>query len=355
MPDATAKRVLRMLFEPGPRKLEDYHKPCGVYREAAARPYAGVSRYVEARRCRAYSEFVVEYKAGQQHRKALQFRICGFDGGGLAEQEHSMWPRSSRGEEKVTERKRLYEMQVILSILKCFVGDRRSSLDVFEFGAGAGYQSAALRTLGRTVASDVYVHPRGQFPPGVPFVVCNVEQLPFHDRSFDLIFSNQVMEYVTDYAKCFHELSRVGRSDCLYAFAVPTPVWLVLSLPTIYWQKLESLLVRAKGKTEAADLCRDNSRPDSLIAIEKVRWKRLLSKFLPHAHGRYRRYLEAMRQWRASVWRTIFREYGFEIVWEEGVLCYAPSRWPIIPTNRILARAGIASSRLFILRKRPIP
>ena len=45
--------------------------------------------------------------------------------------------------------------------------------------------------------------------------------VPFRDKSFDSIVSFQVLEHVEDIDRCFEELVRLGKDNCIYMFTVP--------------------------------------------------------------------------------------------------------------------------------------
>ncbi len=223
---------------------------------------------------------------------------------------------------------------------------------ILEFGSGAGHQGEWLSRLGRCVLSDVYVDKDLRVTGRACFLACDVSQSPFRSGSFDLIFSNHVVEHLLDPERSFRELQRIGREHCLYAFAVPTSVWLLLSVPGQYWDKVRDVVARlAEPRTGAR---RGDAATVHLTAIEGPLSGTggLVSWILPHGHGSYPGFVECLRAFRAASWRRYFRNHGFALLGDHPVLCYAQAAWPVIPTNRVLATIGLCSSRLFILRKR---
>ena len=62
---------------------------------------------------------------------------------------------------------------------------------------------------------------------------CGITKTPFDSGQFDVIFSNHVIEQVHDLKSAFRETQRIGTSSCIYAFSVPTNIWLLLSIPGI--------------------------------------------------------------------------------------------------------------------------
>jgi len=248
-------------------------------------------------------------------------------------------------------RKRRLEGAVIFSMLQReFVGRAQDPL-ILEFGSGAGYQTEWLRRLGRCVLSDLYIDDNLRTAKNSPFVVCDVTKAPFRSNTFGVIFSNHVIEHLTEPAQSFRELQRIGREDCLFAFAVPTSIWAILSVPVQYWDKVRNLFARLGWS--GAKRGPGDGKGGHLKAVEGriAGGSARLSRLLPHGHGCYPGFVECLRAFRAASWRQHFQQHGFTLVSEHPLLCYAPAAWPIIPTNRALVKIGLCSSRLFILRK----
>src|SRR5262249_25310375 len=158
-------------------------------------------------------------------------------------------------------------------------------------------------------------------------------------NTFGVIFSNHVIEHLTEAAQSFRELQRIGREDCLFAFAVPTSIWSILSVPAQYWDKVGNLFARLRWPRQGSGE-REGERLRSVedrIAIRSGR----LSRLLPHGHGCYPGFIECFRAFRAASWRRYFQQHGFTLVGEHPVLCYAPAAWPIIPTNHALVKIGL--------------
>jgi SAM-dependent methyltransferase len=257
-----------------------------------------------------------------------------------------MWPRTAAGEATERARKRSREGQLILRALREHVAGAPENPAILEFGCGAGYHGEWLRLLGRCVLSDVYADGDRRHVDGATFVLCDAADAPFRSASFDLIFSNHVVEHLVRPGATFRELQRIGRAGCLYAFAVPTAVWVMLSVPAQYWDKLcnvRARLRRARGASRDVPV---------LAAIDGPAGETDgRGRFLPHGHGCYPGFAESLHAFRTAAWRRHFVAHGFRVVGEHPLLCYAPAAWPIVPTNRPLARVGLCASRLFVLRQ----
>ncbi len=261
-----------------------------------------------------------------------------------------MWPRTATAEMHERARKRRMEGAIIFRLLQRELADAPKDLRSLEFGSGAGYHGEWLGRLGRCVLSDVYIDKDLRVGEMAGFLACDVTQSPFRSDSFDIIFSNHVVEHLMSPRDTFRELQRIGRDGCLYAFAVPTWLWLVLSVPAQYWDKARNVFERLSPAKRG--LSPGDAAATYRTAIEGPGYSAgVLSRMLPHGHGCYRGFAECFRAFRTGSWRRHFEHHGFAVVAHYPVLCYAPAAWPIVPTNRVLARVGLCSSRLFMLRK----
>lgn len=237
------------------------------------------------------------------------------------------------------EKKRRGEMEIALACLEPYVGSPEGKR-ILEFGSGDGYQIQYLRKLGKVVASDICrsEDTRDNFS-GADFVICDIKETPFKSANFDMIFSNHVLEHIKDIKKAFLELKRIGKDDCLYAFTVPTNIWLWLSLPAQFYNGIRKLIGRKSKQRKSSRVERGGS------GIKGLR------RFLPRGHGWRKDFFECLDSFKIERWKSLFSENGFRIIRVEPLLLYAPSEFPIIPTTRFLTKRGICSSAFFIMKK----
>jgi SAM-dependent methyltransferase len=231
---------------------------------------------------------------------------------------------------------------------------------ILEFGAGQGHQAPLLQSLGRYVGSDIYISPR--LKPDLDFIVCDIARTPFADRTFDLIYSNHVLEHVAALDAALAEVQRIGTANCIYAFSMPTPLWLFLWLPARYADKARHLL-RQTGPRAAQAFADGESAEDAVRTEIEAHLRRgppapagsprrrVWATLCPGGHGEYPRFWQAVRAFAARRWRARFLRHGFSVAAEIPLLLYATARWPIIPANRLGPRVGLASSRLYLLQR----
>ena len=205
-----------------------------------------------------------------------------------------------------------------------------------------------LGSLGWNVSIDLAIHPSVRQRGGV--VLADVCNMPFRAGQFDVIYSNHVMEHVEDPEQALAEILRVGRGQCLYLIALPTPLWLLLSIPGQYLYKARRALSRAHcpEARHGAELTEGPSRYGGRL------WQCLsdtIRSLMPLGHGIERSFLRSFLQFRSSRWRSLFERHGFEAIRVIPLLLYGPSEWSIVPT--VAARGAIlSSSTLFVLRSR---
>jgi SAM-dependent methyltransferase len=265
-----------------------------------------------------------------------------------------MLPKSKAAEKEHRRRKRAREVELIIDAMRERLG-ARADRTILEFGSGDGFQVPYLQRIGKLVASDVYRSERIDALGNLDFVVCSIADTPFADGQFDVVFSNHVIEHVTDLPAAFREMRRIGKPDCLYAFSVPTNIWLVLSVPGQYYSRVVEGLARAGRRQPEARIA---SAGATSVGGDLRAWRqqprptlgqRLLRLVRPTGHGTERRFGPCYRRFRIGTWERLFRDAGFEIVATRPLLLYGPSKWPLIPT--MTSRGRLCSSVLFLMRK----
>ena len=268
-----------------------------------------------------------------------------------------MYPRTKSGADRHRKAKREREIsisfQTIVGHLPAIKDGSGKRLTVLEFGSGQGFQIPELEQIGELYASDIYVSERiKHLMPGLKFTRCSMVDAPFTDDQFDLIYSNHVLEHIEDIEGAFKELKRIGKSDCLYVFSVPTNIWLILALPAIYYNKLRSfgglMLRRIKAEKKI-----ENPVKNTFLARnnDATPHNRILNSFLPQGHGVHTNYLECYRFFKVKHWVKLFNQNDFEIIKRKSLLLYAPSEWPIVPVIAVGGNSRFGSSVLFLLKK----
>jgi ubiquinone/menaquinone biosynthesis C-methylase UbiE len=257
-----------------------------------------------------------------------------------------LMPKSARAADEHRADKRIKEAEVFRAEVLKEMDRPDQQIRLLEFGCGHGVQAEVLSSLGRTFMMDVEISESLKDRGSV--VQADARSIPFRSGQFDVVYSNHVMEHVQDPEMALAELLRVGTDDCLYLVSVPTPLWLLLSVPAQYLNKAKVILDPARWTRARGD--RSSPRVELVSEDRQHKWlRRLAWAFLPTSHGIERGFLSCFRQFRRSRWRSLFRRHGFREIRTVPLLLYGPSEWPIVPTI-VAPSARLCSSRLFVLR-----
>jgi SAM-dependent methyltransferase len=258
-------------------------------------------------------------------------------------------------ESRYRKHKRELEASLIIEAISGLTRDdpkyETKKINVLEFGCGDGYQTPYLQQIGRLVTSDVNIS-EGIKKKNVDFIRCNISNAPLIDEYFDIVFSNHVIEHIEDISGAFFELKRIGKPDCLYAFSLPTNIWLLLSIPGEYYETARNFVRRVRWLF-SGDQVLALTRTDNAGKNSKLELKELWHKILFTGHGVYTSFLDCYRAFKIKSWQKLFYDNGFSIIQTRPLLLYSSSRFPIIPTVRsnLFSRLYICSSVLFIMKK----
>ena len=221
---------------------------------------------------------------------------------------------------------------------------------VIEYGCGLGVGDQSLGQLGDLVVTDIYKDPLLNLPPGVEFRIADIHQTDFKDDEFDVLVSNQVLEYL-DVKKAFQEMKRIGKENAYYVFSVPTATWLILSISGQIFKKFENMYTKIKRRFRKVSERALNEPNRFSVVKTKHRSNRWLSKFAIRGHGYQPDFFKCLKSWRVGNWEKMLLSNGFVIVRRTPLLTYSSSNLPIIPTNRFLAKLVLSASYLFICKK----
>lgn len=190
-----------------------------------------------------------------------------------------------------------------------------------ELGAGDGGQSVEIaKYCERLICTELDPNSHawlgqtilGRRLPNVEYRICNAEDLSqFPDRTFDLIFSSNLLEHVQNVDACLAECHRALADDGLMLHAMPSRHWKVFKF---------------------------------VISILRFR--------NPPIHGIGETHRDEFRRFGRDVWEAAFRSHGFIV---EDVVGF-PFYFGHGPRFRWLLRLGNRrrwpGSYLYVLRKR---
>lgn len=266
-----------------------------------------------------------------------------------------MFPKTKTKASLHREKKRNLEIKIIINqifkILKYYNGLGSRKLEILEFGSGSGAQLPYLTKLGKVTGSDVIIRPEIKNKFNNHFVECSITDTPFENSQFDIIFSNHVIEHIEDLDRAFFELNRIGKKTCIYAFSVPTNIWLLLSIPAQYYNKINKVI-------ELLFHSKTREKPNALNLFVNPRDKyskilfiinQLFNYLLPKGHGCINDFINCYHSFKIKSWKRLFINNGFNVIKVKPLMIYGPSEWPIIETK--VSKSTTCSSILFLLKK----
>ena len=222
---------------------------------------------------------------------------------------------------------------------------------VLELGCGDGFQQTLLsECFARVLAID---------PKNAPirrdaFSFAVAEALPFPSSAFDLVISNCVLEHLQDRARALEETVRVLRPGGYVAHVVPAPFWKAASLllnPIGYPLRVaEKWWAWRRVSHQTGDATPLNgARP------ARPRILRVLGRWVyPPIHGTYLSHISEYQSYRRERWLEVLRHPMLVLVADEPLVSatqFGFLRFRFVSLRQRLARHGLESSRVFVMRK----
>jgi SAM-dependent methyltransferase len=188
--------------------------------------------------------------------------------------------------------------------------------DLLEIGSGAGRQ---LRTLSHICKSAVGIEVADSLY--TPLRVMEIreydgENIPFPDRSFDVIFSSHVLEHIRNEQAIYREMQRVMRPDGVSINIVPTHIWKlwtsIFHYPTLPARALDKL----RRMTNAIyDRSNDGVGENDQRGVGE-KW---LDYLFEPRHGELGNRISEHWLFHPSVWRKRLESHGWRVASIEGM------------------------------------
>lgn len=214
---------------------------------------------------------------------------------------------------------------------------------VLEIGAGTGRQTLELERRGFDVEA-VEVADSNYTPNRL----CRIteydgQHLPFADRTFEAVFSSNVLEHVADLAQMHREIRRVLRPDGTCIHVLPTHAWRTWSTLARAPETLQQLRAQSPGSIL-------RWRADTWWKAARV----VASTFNVRRHGERGNALTETIYFHPRWWRRNFRAHGFVVRHDEpmGLFytgCMVLGAQCTIETRRRLARVLGSACHLYEL------
>ncbi len=184
----------------------------------------------------------------------------------------------------------------------------KPDMHVLEVGGGNGFQASILASWGCHVSSiDISKSKARPLHSHFPVQVYDGRHVPFPDRTFDAVFSSNVLEHVPHLPEVLDEISRVVKKEGIAVHILPSSSWRFWTSVSLYPYLVKHLFeVRGSSPTS------DQHSADSTRSRD---WKtRLRGALFPGPHGAYPTAIHELFSYSRTRWLRVFRAHGFDIV-----------------------------------------
>lgn len=160
-----------------------------------------------------------------------------------------------------------YINQIPISIEKC----------ILDLGCGEGYIGDMLFNkidIGLDILRDEIKKAR-ELPVYKNVVTADAKRIPFSDRTFDIVFSNSVIEHIPGIEQVLSEVSRVLRREGLFIFTVPSHKFSDYLYFNTFFKKIRFSIF---GLSKIYPTLR-NRQLNHYNLFDDVKWEKLLKQF----------------------------------------------------------------------------
>jgi SAM-dependent methyltransferase len=189
--------------------------------------------------------------------------------------------------------------------------------EALELGAGDGFQSGLLsRYVGHLTSTD-YDPAILSLPstPAVTYRIGDAEEVDkaFPTSRFDLVFSSNLLEHVTDPVKTLRGIGAVLKEDGITIHVIPNPFWKLASLLLYLPDRIVARLERATepgARTPQVQSPPFGNNPKT----PRPRRSFLARQVWPEPHGVSATHWEEFRAFALSRWQNVFETAGLRVV-----------------------------------------
>ena len=189
-----------------------------------------------------------------------------------------------------------------------------SGARILEVGAGAGWQSRELSSLGYSVeAVDV---PSGNHTKARIWPVTDYDgvSLPFESGSFDVVYSSNVLEHVQHQKELNSEIQRVLRSGGIAVHYVPSSEWRLASLFAFYPALVKDVFSRFFGTAICSSEVVEQNQLSVADRQRRAFFEKVIHRIRPHAHGAHGTAIGEVKLFGKLGWDSFFKKNNWRVV-----------------------------------------
>jgi len=218
-----------------------------------------------------------------------------------------------------------------------------------ELGAGDGFQSRILIHYCDSLICTEYNNKRLNHSlqkelPGLSFKVCDAENLPFKDDSFDFIFSSNLLEHIKNKTQCLAELKRVLKKNGIMIHVMPNRLMKFFNFVLYYPFVLYMLLSKERRKIALKKMKSDETR-DNVKSKKRTLFKRLF----PSVHGEYPDHITEFARFGRENWIRLFEKAGFTVKDTKRLSLSSTYRFGFHSLRKIGIKLGLCTSFAYIV------
>ncbi len=231
-------------------------------------------------------------------------------------------------------------------------GDVFTDADVLEIGSGTGLQLRAMQQVARSVVGLELIGGAYVRDESLNVVEYDGLHIPFPDKSFDVVFSSNVMEHIAAQQQINSEIRRVLRPKGKVIHVMPTRVWRILTSVIHYPRLAKTALIRASIlRPHSAQVAHENGAAPTVTT-------RLKNILIPARHGDLGGWFAEYGYFAVSRWAAHYRKMGWKVEASEPIgLAYSGNCFFAeklsMQTRAMLSKVLGSSSAVFVLSEKP--
>lgn len=231
---------------------------------------------------------------------------------------------------------------------------------ILELGCGNGQQTFNLSSYGKSI---IAIDLNEKLLPSttnknITFMKGDAQDLSvFAEKTFELVFSSNLLEHLGDISRCLSECKRVLMDSGAMVHSVPNQVWKAFNTILFYPSLVSAFISKVKrmARSDSNEETRSvlnkpvgRKLDDNMKPTEKT----LAKKLLPRIHGISRSHVQEFIAWRQKNWIEFFDNAGLVVERTIHLPFYYGHGLNLVAAHIIGNLAGLSASTGYILRKK---
>jgi 2-polyprenyl-3-methyl-5-hydroxy-6-metoxy-1,4-benzoquinol methylase len=247
------------------------------------------------------------------------------------------------------------EIDIVFSLLPS-----RQFFSGLEIGAGDGYQTTLLAPhLTKLISSDLNFKriKESLKLPHVEYKSVDADSIKdvFEDKTFDFIFSSNVLEHLRNPGSFLRATQPMLTEDGVAVHIIPSRhikfFYLLLYYPHMILLAIDRLIGKLKGKAffQGASINLENNINAELES--KGTRSRLKRFIFPSPHGNFSSHTKEFIAFGRKRWESLFREAGYRVVAYRQGPVFSGYGFGLNFLRKLAEYTGISSEHIFVLKK----